>query len=788
MRKEISFRLFVSALLTIPGGAMAQQVLPTIEIGAASPIRRQVPARPVAQEPSRAAPARPVAARPAPAAPTPARRMAARPAPAAPTPALPAPAVPAPVASAPPGALPIVTDQFATVTVVPNEELRRTTGATLGDVLFSKPGITGSSFAPGAASRPIVRGLDNYRVRIQENGIGASGVSELGEDHGVPLDPLGASQIEVVRGPATLRWGSQAIGGVVNVTNNRIPDALPCRAGATAAELDTGCARSETRGGIATVDNGLDGAALLDAGRGNFAIHADAQGRRGSDYRIPNYPYLAPPDPAPLVYGRQPNSSMRSGGASLGGSYIFERGFVGVSISQFDSHYRIPGIEATQTNTRIDLRQTKATAKGEFRPQSSMIEAIRFWAGVTDYKHHELARENGFDGVQQTYASKAQEARAEVQLVPFDLSFATLTSAFGVQGSHQLLTAPGVEGGVFDPNLTRSVAGFLFNEFRFGDTTRAQLAGRIERAMVTGSSPDLVPGPRVEEPEDGPGIDPNLVFQRKRGFTPKSGAVGLLQDLPGNMVASLTAQYVERAPHAVELLSRGIHEATGTFDVGNPNLSIEAAKSIELGLRRATGPFRFVATAFYTRFDGFIFRNLTGESCEGDFASCTPLGEGGDLKLAVYSQRNAIFRGGEFQSQLDVAPIAGGTFGVENQFDVVRATFAGGGNVPRIPPLRLGGGLFWRDANWLARVNLLHAFAQNNIDRTAETATNGFNLLKAEISYRMKLDPGAGVREMTIGLVGNNLLNERIRNHVSFRKDEVLMPGANLRFFANVSF
>jgi len=738
--------------------ARSQQSLPTITIGAASPIRHRAPAR---------------VAAPAPAAPAPARPVAARPAPAAPAPEAPE--------TAPLGVLPIVTDQFATVTVVPNEELRRSPGATLGDVLFAKPGVTGSSFAPGAASRPIVRGLDNYRVRIQENGVGASGVSELGEDHGVPLDPLGASQIEVVRGPATLRWGSQAIGGVVNATNNRIPDALPCRAGATVAELDTGCARVETRGGIATVDNGLDGAALLDAGRGNFAIHADAHGRRASDYRIPNYPYLFPPDPAPLVAGRQPNSSMRSGGASLGGSYIFDGGFVGVSISQFDSHYRIPGIEATQTGTRIDLRQTRATAKGEFRPQSSMIEAIRFWAGVTDYKHHELARENDFDGVQQTYTNKAQEARAEVQLVPFNLSFATLTSAFGVQGAHQLLTAPGVEGGVYDPNRTRSVAGFLFNEFRLGETSRAQVAGRIERAMVTGSSPDLVPGP-------DPGIDPNLVFQRNRNFTPKSGAVGFLQDLPGNMVASLTAQYVERAPHAVELLSRGIHEATGTFDIGNPNLSIEVAKSVELGLRRATGPFRFEATAFYTRFDGFIFRNLTGDACEGDFASCTPLGEGGDLTLAVYSQRNAIFRGGEFQSQLDVAPLMGGVFGVENQFDVVRATFAGGGNVPRIPPARLGGGLFWRDANWLARVNLLHAFAQNNIAQTAETATNGFNLLKAEISYRMKLDTGAGVREMTIGLVGNNLLNERIRNHVSFKKDEVLMPGASVRFFANVSF
>ncbi len=188
----------LAALLCAGETASAQTELPEIIVEAPSPVVR----------------ARPRTARPAPAAPAPA-------APAAPAPS-PAPETP------PAGVLPIVTDQFATVTVVPTEELRRTPGGTLGDVLFSKPGITGSSFAPGAASRPIVRGLDTYRVRVQENGIGASGVSELGEDHAVPLDPLATDRIEVVRGPATLRWGSQAIGGVVNASNNRIPDASPC--------------------------------------------------------------------------------------------------------------------------------------------------------------------------------------------------------------------------------------------------------------------------------------------------------------------------------------------------------------------------------------------------------------------------------------------------------------------------------------------------------------------------------------------------------------------------------
>lgn len=734
--------------------ALAQQSLPTIEVGAASPIKRRTAQR---VEPTRA----PALARPASAA-----RAAEQAAPAQAGETLPR------------GVLAIAPDQFAAVTVVTNEELRASTGTTLGDVLFSKPGVTSSTFAPGAASRPIVRGLDNYRVRIQENGVGASGVSEMGEDHGVPLDPLGASQMEVVRGPATLRWGSQAIGGVVNVSNNRIPEKAPCED--SVAFRESGCARAETRAAIATVDNLLENATLLDAGRGDVAVHADVHGRRASNYRIPGYPYLSldpfSEEPWPYVAGRQPNSSNRSGGASLGASYLVPTGgFVGFAVTQYNSHYRIPGVEPTATDTRIEQRQTRVTGKGELQIQSAYVDAVRFWAGLTDYKHHELANEDGFEGVQQTFTNKDLEVRVETQLMPVALPFGTLTSAVGVQGSHQSLTSPGRTGGLYDPNRTRTVAGYLFNELKFADALKMQLAGRIEHAQVSGSLPDLL-------------VDPTTPVARDRGFTPVSGAFGVLRDLPYGLVASLSAQYVERAPRAPELLSRGVHEATGTFDVGNPNLGIETAKTLELGLRRVEGPLRFEAALYVTRFDGFIFRDLVGPVCETDFASCAAGGPG-DLRLALYAQRNAVFRGAEFQSQFDAAPLMGGTIGVESQFDVVRASFTSGGNVPRIPPMRVGGGLYWRDADWLARVNLLHAFAQNDIAETGETPTKGYYLLRAEVSYRMRLaGRDSFAREMTIGLVGNNLLNQDIRNSVSFRKDEVLLPGANLRFFANVLF
>lgn len=695
------------------------------------------------------------------------------------------------------GVLPVVTNQFATVTVVPNEEIRREGGGQLGDLLFSKPGITGSSFAPGASSRPIIRGLDVNRVGIVENGTNSNGASDLGEDHFVPIDPLATNQIEVVRGPAALRYGSTSIGGVVSASNNRIPDAVPtCAAppfqsyGMSAPQTTPGapCITAETRTAVSSVDRGIESGVLIDAGAGNFALHADAYGRKTSDYAIPAYPYLA--DQTRPVNGRQPNSATQSDGGSIGGSYIFQGGFIGAAITQNDALYHIPGIDGADHNTRIDGHQTKINIKGEYRPDAAAIDTIRLWAGATNYKHNEIGladpADPTTDGVRQTFTNKEQEIRTEVQLMPFNARFAEVTTAIGFQAGHQELTAPSPDNpgtlfnGLWDPNNNTRVAGYAFNEFKFTEATRAQIAGRIERVELHGSTPDF--------PAD---FLPNGAAQtsitRNPSYTPKSGSIGLLQDLPGGMVGSITAQYVERAPKPAELFSRGAHDATATFDIGNPNLTIETAKSVEIGVRKATGPFRFEATAFYTRFDNFIYRRLTGVMCDDDFASCgTP---GAELNQAVYSQRDATFRGGEFQSQLDVGAFQGGIWGIENQLDVVRATFTDGTNVPRIPPLRMGGGLFWRDDNWLMRINLLHAFPQNNIAAIAETPTPGYNLLKAEVSYKTKLNPDLfGAREMMVGLVGNNLLNESIRNSVSYTKDEVLMPGIGVRAFANFKF
>ena len=634
---------------------------------------------------------------------------------------------PAPVVAAPQqGVLPVVTDQFATVTVVPNEEIRRSGGATLGDLLFSKPGITGSSFAPGASSRPIIRGLDVNRVGIVENGINSNGASDLGEDHFVPIDPLATNQIEVIRGPATLRYGSTSIGGVVSATNNRIPDALPTCAAAPfqtyglpvkaplANNVAPGCMTVETRTAISSVDRGAEGGILLDAGGGNVAVHADAFGRKASDYNVPSYPYLN--DPNLPFNGRQPNSAAQASGASVGGSYFFHGGFIGAAITQNNSLYRIPGIDGAHHQTRIDARQTKFTAKGEYRPDAAAIDAVRFWAGATDYKHNEIGLADPADLIDIRGAADLYEQRAGR---PRRSAVGAVQLA--LRRPHHRRRRAGVASGPdgAEPGRHRQSRQWFVRSEQKHQGRRIYLQ-RIEvqrHHQGTDCRPHRAGKSEWNDAGFHPGefdlnADPAAIgpaTPRNLNFTPKSASIGLIQNLPWDLVASITGQYVERAPKPAELFSRGAHDATATFDIGNPNLGIETAKSVEVGLRRATGPLRFEVTGYYTKFNGFIFRRLTGNTCEDGVCQAGPDLE---LKQAIYSQRDATFRGGEFQFQYDVLPVWNGLFGIEGQYDIVRATFEDGTNVPRIPPHRLGGGLFYRDANWLMRVNLLHAFAQ----------------------------------------------------------------------------
>ena len=236
---------------------------------------------------------------------------------------------------------------------------------------------------------------------------------------------------------------------------------------------------------------------------------------------------------------------------------------------------------------------------------------------------------------------------------------------------------------------------------------RVQAATRVERTTVDGLGWSDVTDPAAP-----------VVFAGERAFVPVSGGLGLLYALPFGVEARLNGQYVERAPDAAELFSKGMHEATGTFEIGNPFLTEEKASTVEIGLKKATGAFRFDASTYYTQYRGFIYRQLTGITCGTVLVDCDlPVPPDESFDQVVFQQRDATFYGAELAAQYDVAPIWNGVWGVDAQYDFVRAQFEDGENVPRIPPHRLGGGVYYHDANWLARVGTLHAFDAGRVRR-----------------------------------------------------------------------
>ncbi len=667
---------------------------------------------------------------------------------------------------------------FASITVADEREITANGGTTITDALQNKPGITSTAFAPGA-NRPIIRGLDSYRVRTQEDGIGTHDVAAISEDHAIPVDPNAADRIEVVRGPATLRYGSQAIGGVVAVENERIPTFIP-KGGLSGA----------VKGGLSSVDEGRDGAFKVTAGSKatGFAVHADGFARRAEDYDTPN--------------GKELNTFVDSQGGSVGLSRVWENGFLGVAVAHIDSLYGIPGEEAREgVVPRIDMEQDKVLARGEWRVRDFGLEAVRFWFGASDYAHDELAmhahgdddhghgEEEHADGFSlgSRFTNKEQEARVEVQHSPVGTVLGQLNGALGAQWGNRNTRGQSFEGeSLLEPVETESIAAFWFEELDVTRSLRFQAAARIEQTDVDGTGWSEFHGEGEEFHAHA--------FEGERGFTPVSGSLGVLYQLPFDTVARLTGQYVERAPDAAELFSKGMHEATGTFEVGNPFLDVEKATTAEISLKKSTGAFRFDTSAYYTRYDGFIYRALQGLACDGaahdGHFHCEDSHAGDEheeetFDLVFFRQRDANFYGLELSGQVDVAPIWRGVWGIDGQYDFVRAEFEDGENVPRIPPHRLGGGIYYRDANWFARAGVLHAFEQDKIG-AEEIVTPGYTLVSAEISYTAPGENGAPA--MTIGLKGENLADDEVLNHASFkRREDVLETGASVRLFGSIS-
>ena len=626
-------------------------------------------------------------------------------------------------------ASPLTQDPTALTTLVGSvdrSQILQSGGANLADALSNEPGVTGTSFASGA-SRPVIRGFDANRVRVLENGIGSFDVSDVGPDHGVPIDPLSTQRIELVRGAATLRYGSQAIGGVVNAINNRVPDSLPDKP-----------VLAEVTGAYGSSADDREGSALLDARAGQFAIHADGFDRRADDYAMPG--------------GTQPNSYFDGDGYSLGSSYFFGDDRVGLGVVHYDAKYGIPS-----DTTYIDMKQTKEMLRSSFAGGGDVLEHVTFEAGNADYQHSEIDPTTG--EVLSTFKDNEWDARVESvfgKTGPFS------SSAVGAQFQNRDFSALGEGQNYLQPTATRSNAVFAFGEVPLGKAVRLQTGARVEHVETDGTPATDVP--------------------TTRGFTPVSASLGVLLDASEATRIGLTLTSAARAPAQTELFARGPHDGPGTFETGDPTLDEERANSLEGTLRVKRDRVVFEGSLWYASFSNYIFGDLTGRTC--DDAGVCVADDSGELRELNYTQVDATFRGVEGKASFTLGDVPVGALRLDVLADYVRATIDhGGGNVPRIPPYHVGLGLHWDGSIFDAGVMVRYAGKQDDV-AFAETTTDAFTSVDAHFGWRpMREHPG-----FEIAVVGRNLTDSVQRNAVALNKDDVLLPGRDVRVVARAMF
>jgi iron complex outermembrane receptor protein len=405
----------------------------------------------------------------------------------------------------------------------------------------------------------VIRGFGGDRIRVLENGMGVGDASNVSEDHAVSTDPLSADRIEVVRGPATLMYGSNAVGGVVNVLDHRIPDHVPEPAVVGAAELRCGSNAEEKSGG-----------ASLDGGFGSLGWHLDGMKRESDDYETP--------------LGTLTNSDIDSAAVTAGASWIAKSGFVGLSYGGFDTNYGIPNPEEP---VRIDLEQRRWDAEGEYNASLGFLRAIRARVGHTDYRHAEV-EDTGEVG--NTFFNKSWEGRVELP----HRQLGAFLGSFGVQYAHRDFSAVGEEAFV-PPTVTKNGALFLFEEIG-SDPVKVELGARYEHQENTVEDPSLP----------------------QRDFDGVSGSAGLVWKPSPAWALAASLSRSARLPVAEELYANGPHLATFQFQVGDPTLKEETALGLDISLRRLTGWVTGEISFFGNRFDDYIFLQATGNDIDVD--------------------------------------------------------------------------------------------------------------------------------------------------------------------------
>ncbi len=624
------------------------------------------------------------------------------------------------------------------VAILEGDGLTQKLKGTLGQTLAGEPGITSTSFGPGA-SRPVIRGLGGDRIRILENGIGSQDVSNISPDHGVSVDPIVAEKIEVVRGPAALLYGTSAVGGLVNIFDRRIPTELPV------GPLE---GRAEVRGGTNASERA--GAFSLDAPIGNVALHFDASSRKADDYRIPGFARrdefrkendgsLSSESKGKVRYSHAQTTSV-----ALGTSYIFDRGFLGMAGSLFNTDYGVPNGEE---DISIDGRRPKLDFRGRVEDPFVGIESVDLKVGMSDYQHTE------FEG-QETgtiFKNKGFDGRVELKHKPIG----HFEGLFGIQAQTTRFTADGEEA-FQPPTATDIYSAFLFEMLPISNVLRLEAGMRI----------------------DGQATEANTFGQesRSRDFTTLSQSFGVVWNPVAEYALALSVARTERAPTGQELFANGPHVATAAYERGDDDLEVERSLGFDLTLRKESGRVTGSVGGFYNRFNNYIGLNPTGEIVD-------------DLPVYVFQAQPVDFYGFEAQTAIhllseDPSLREAHDLAFRVQSDYVWAQDRDTHDaLPRIPPLRVKVGLNYVRELFTASLDVMHVFAQQ---RTVDFETN----TDAYTTLNLGLSQGLTVNNIPIEIFvrGENLTNEKVREHVSFLKDITPQPGINLISGVRVTF
>jgi iron complex outermembrane receptor protein len=613
------------------------------------------------------------------------------------------------------------------------ENLLLQSKSTLGETLDGTPGVSSTYFGPNA-SRPVIRGLDGDRIRILNNGGATTDLSGLSYDHAVTQDPLTIERIEVLRGPGALQYGGSAVGGVVNVIDNRIPrEALFDAQGGVTGKTDLS---------LASGNREQSGAALLETGTDRYALHVDAMSRNTQDVGVPAD--LSCKRGGVTTWGRRIcNSASEAWGGSAGGSLFFDRGYLGGSVSSSGTRYGT----VAEDEVQISMSSNRYALEGELRDLGGALQSIKAQLSRTEYMHTEATA--GVPGT--VFKSSGNDLRLQAR----HAKLGALDGVFGLQLEAGKFSADGNEA--FAP-YSRTAQSAVFAHEELGQTWgKLSFGARLESVQVDSDGHPILA-------RFTPG---------SRSFNPASYALGALWNVAPEWQLTSHLAWSERAPKDYELFADGVHVATNAYEKGNANLEKERSTNLDVGTAWKRGAHSASVQVFVNQFSNYISLEQTDGSTTPPTYSYTPVA--------------ARFIGAEAQGKLRLLD-RGQTLDLALRADSVRADNTSTGQpLPRIAPLRVGATLLWAQGAWGARVGVDQIAAQDRVPE-GQNATDGYTLWHAAMTYRAKAGRSNLLWYARLENIGDTLAYSASSILTQTAPGKAPLPGRSLKAGLQISF